>query len=220
MNGGPRPPHRGGFHRPPRQPRHYGHRRTYNGSRRSAGCGSYLVVLIFLIIILLFAVFKSRIKHSDVPISVNSSQDAQTNSNKSSSVNITEYYADSLDWIKDEATLLSGMKEFYTKTGVKPFLYIIEEVNGSKKPTYEALERFSLNLYDELFTDENYFLLVFWEYGNSFMSCYVRGNDTVDVITDDKADILLDSLSQLHNTTLSNEEYFSTAFSKTADTFN
>ena len=42
----------------------------------------------------------------------------------------TDYFADNLFWIDNKAQLEAGMKHFYQKTGVQPFLYITDEVDG------------------------------------------------------------------------------------------
>lgn len=128
----------------------------------------------------------------------------------------TEYYTDQLGWITDKAALLSGMKSFYEQTGVKPFLYLTDTVNGSHEPTDEELNAFTNELYDQLFTDENHFLLVFMEYGDYYMDCYVCGSNAADVIGEDGAEIVLDYIDRYYTSDMEDEEYFSTVFSGSA----
>ena len=50
-------------------------------------------------------------------------------------VNETGYYTDELGWIRSSSTLEKGMKDFYQETGVQPYLYITDTVNGTTSPT-------------------------------------------------------------------------------------
>jgi hypothetical protein len=67
------------------------------------------------------------------------------------SVHETGYFTDELNWIGSKATLTAGMKHFYEKTGVQPYLYITDTVNGSHTPTTAELEAYANGLYDRLF---------------------------------------------------------------------
>lgn len=51
------------------------------------------------------------------------------------------------------------MKHFYDKTGVQPYVYITDTVNGSQYPSSSDLQNYANDLYDELFTDEAHILL-------------------------------------------------------------
>jgi len=136
----------------------------------------------------------------------------------SGSVNETEYYTDTLDWIGNRTKLVSGLRHFYEKTGVQPHLYITDTVNGSHSPSAEDLDEFARNLYDELFTDEAHLLLVFFEYDGGYMDRYVCGTQAKQIIDTEAADILLDYLDRYYyEDGLSDEEYFAKSFSDAAD---
>lgn len=134
------------------------------------------------------------------------------------SVNETAYYTDMLDWIGNRTTLQSGLKHFYQKTGVQPYLYITDTVNGSHDPSQAELEEFANGLYDQLFTDEAHLLLVFFEYDGKYMDWYVCGTQAKTVIDTEAGDILLDYLDRYYYyKNLTDEEYFSSAFRDAAD---
>ena len=134
------------------------------------------------------------------------------------SVNETGYYTDTLGWIGNEERLLQGMRYFYEKTGVQPYLYITDSVNGSHFPSQADLEDFAEGLYDRLFTDEAHLLLVFFEYGGYYMTRGITGVQAKTVIDSEAGDILLDYLDRYYyNENLSDEEYFSKAFHDAAD---
>ena len=74
------------------------------------------------------------------------------------------------------------MEAFFKKTGVKPYLYLTDNVYGSTEPSDKQMDTFANSLYDKLFTDENHFLLVFQEYGDYYMTWYVSGSDAAEVV--------------------------------------
>lgn len=134
------------------------------------------------------------------------------------SVNETGYYTDKLDWIKNETTLVAGLRNFYEKTGVQPYLYITDTVNGSHSPTAEELDEYARGLYGELFTDEAHLLFVFFKYDGKYMDRYVCGTQAKTVIDREAADILLDYVDRYYyDRDLTEDELFSRAFSDAGD---
>ena len=43
------------------------------------------------------------------------------------------------------------MKTFYQKTGVQPYLYITDNIDGSQSPSEADVRDFAFSLYDRLF---------------------------------------------------------------------
>ncbi len=134
------------------------------------------------------------------------------------SVNETPYYTDELGWIGNQTQLLWGLKHFYQKTGVQPHLYITDTVDGTHYPSAEQLDLYARGLYDELFTDEAHLLLVFFEYQSGYMDRYVCGTQAKAIIDQEAADILLDYIDlYYYDDSLTDEQFFSKAFSEAAD---
>jgi len=135
-------------------------------------------------------------------------------------VHETAYYTDELNWIKSESTLESGMKHFYDKTGVQPYLYLTDTVNGSHSPTQDELAAYANSLYDKLFTDEAHILVVFFEYNSNsqYMDYYVTGTQADTVIDKEAGSILLDYIDRYYyDKSLNEDQFFSKAFSDAAD---
>lgn len=132
------------------------------------------------------------------------------------SVHETAYYTDEDgDWIHDPAALEQGMRTFYTKTGVQPYVYILP--NGTSTSVDELTER-AEQLYGELFQDEGHFLLVFCDDGSGSFTCgYTVGTAASAVMDSEALDILADELSYSYNNAATDEEVFSDAFERTAD---
>ena len=191
----------------------------FPGRGRSSGCGcSTLIIVLFVIAVMAVVLYSAG---PNIISSPGSADITRSTVNRvplpAGSVNETDYYTDNLDWIGNRTKLLAGLKNFYQKTGVQPHLYITDTVNGSHNPSMSALDEFANGLYDELFTDEAHLLLVFFEYNERYMDRYVAGTQAKTVIDTEAADILLDYLDRYYyEDSLTDEEYFSKAFSDAA----
>jgi cbb3-type cytochrome oxidase subunit 3 len=182
------------------------------------GCGTVLLVSAIVMVILVVAAYAFNAGGKG---SVGPGITGSTVARKplpAGSVNETAYFTDTLGWIGNRTTLQSGLKYFYQKTGVQPYLYITDMVNGSHDPSLAELEEFANELYDQLFTDEAHLLLVFFEYNGKYIDWYVTGTQAKTVIDTEAGDILLDYLDRYYyDKNLTDEEYFSTAFRDAAD---
>ena len=211
----------GGIFRP-----HFGGGGYYGGGftnprRPSGGSGCGCVTMVFVLVILLivfiavFSILGSMNGDGGSNITVSSVERVPL---PPGSVNETGYYTDEVGWINNETKLISGFKHFYKETGVQPYLYLTDTVNGSHFPTESELESYANSLYDELFTDEAHLLLVFFEYENRYMDWYVAGTQAKSVIDTEAADILLDYVDRYYyEDSLSDEEFFSKSFSDAAE---
>lgn len=138
-----------------------------------------------------------------------------------STVNETDYFTDEAGWISNQTELTKGLKYFYDKTGVQPYVYITDNINGSSSTNLsnEEMSNFANQLYDQLFTDEAHLLLVFYEpVSSQYMDYYVTGTQAKSVIDSEAGDILLDYIDRYYyDNNLSDEEVFSKAFHDSAD---
>ncbi|MDW7655971.1 MAG: hypothetical protein SCM11_02225 [Bacillota bacterium] len=176
------------------------------GSCAGLGCITPLIIIIFATVLLTgvfsFAssgsITKSSIKREPLP---------------RGSVVETGYFTDELGWIQNQTELTSGMSNFYRETGVQPYLYLTDTINGTHYPSDSEVEGFALSLYDELFADEAHLLLIFYEYEGEYATWYVSGVQAKSVIDNEAADILLDYIDRYYYTdSISDEEFFSRSF--------
>lgn len=184
------------------------------------GCGVLIVVLIIVVlfIILISAGIGSFTTNTGGENDITKSTITREALPKGS-VNETDYYTDGLGVINNRTTLLNGMKYFYNETGVQPYLYITDSIGDyTFDPSIEEMQNFINNLYDELFSDEAHLLFVYLEFENSYMTYYICGTQAKSVIDTEAGDILLDYMDRYYyDDSLSYEEFFSKAFSDTAD---
>lgn len=130
---------------------------------------------------------------------------------------VDTWYQDDINWIHDEKTLLKGLKTFYDKTGVQPYLWITDNINGKAKPNTSDFETALKSKYSELFKDEGHVIVCFMESSPSvYATYYWAGSDAKGVIDDEAGEILLDVIDSKYTSDLSDEEMFSKSFSDAA----
>lgn len=130
---------------------------------------------------------------------------------------VDTWYQDDINWIHDEKTLLKGLKTFYDKTGVQPYLWITDNINGKAKPNTSDFEIALKSKYSELFKDEGHVIVCFMESSPSvYATYYWAGSAAKRVIDDEAGEILLDVIDSKYTSDLSDEEMFSKSFSDAA----
>ena len=191
------------------------------GSNDSGGCGCGAIIAVLVVIILasvLFAGIDSC--SSDTGYSDTGTVAASTVEREalpaSASVETAYYTDEDGDWIHNASKLEDGMRYFYKKTGVQPYLYILP--NGTTTSTSDLQAR-AESLYGELFEDDAHFLLVFCDDGDGGFNCgYAVGSQAKTIMDNEAVGILSDYLDRYYSDLdLTEEEIFSNAFSKTAD---
>lgn len=195
-----------------------------NNNQGGSGSGCGVLLIVFAVIMLIsFAILGPETCSTDDYGSSSPSSGSvaastvQREALPASAVNETGYYTDADgDWIHNASTLEDGMRYFYKKTGVQPYLYIDE--NGSVTSSEQITEQ-AQGLYDQLFDDEGHFLLVFCDDGDGgYYYAYGVGTQAKTVMDDQAVGILVDYLDRYYyDMSLSEEEIFSNTFSKTAD---
>lgn len=129
----------------------------------------------------------------------------------------TDYFFDEQGLISSQSQLLTGLKSFYTVTGVQPYVYITDNEDLD--------DAYADSVYDQLFTDEGHFLLLihntYDSLGNeNWDAYYLLGSDAANVIDAD----LMEQFWQYydHNyadTSLTTEQVLSQSFAQTAAVF-
>lgn len=222
------PPRGGGYHSapPPPPPRSRHHHTVvyhdygpdYQPPRKKRSILSTILTLIFIIVFLRVATMLIFSLPSGTSTSITAST-IEREKLDSQYVITTDYYEDHIGWIESGSRLKSGMKSFFDKTGVQPYLYLVETVNGSAHPSDAEMEAFAENLYDELFEDEGHLLVVFQEYdsdGQYFCWC-VAGKQAKTVFDNEARDIFFDYLDSYYYSDLDTSDFFSETFEKTGE---
>lgn len=153
------------------------------------------------------SVASSTVKRSPLPIG---------------SVNETHYYNGDYGqyFMQDKSELEQGLKYFYQKTGVQPYLHFTISIGGSDEvPSARDLSAYSEALYPKLFTDESHLLLVFYySYPkDTFRTYIVTGSKAKSVIDSEAENILTDYIERYYNDGKPFDQLFSMSFSDAAD---
>ena len=132
---------------------------------------------------------------------------------------IDTWYIDDIDWIHNEKTLVNGLKDFYSKTGVQPLLYITDNIDGDLKPSESEFNAKLEEMYSQYFKDDGHVIVCFLESSPSdYASYYVAGSRAKQVIDNEGGEILLDYLDYYYTQdSLSDEQFFAKSFDKAAD---
>ncbi len=119
-----------------------------------------------------------------------------------------QLYLDQLGWIKDKAKLEQGLKTFYEKTGVVPFLILENTKKGED----------NLVVYNETDIDEYQVMVVFSYDEPDYIVSVYPGVKAADIMDEEGCQILRDYIdSYYYNDSMSDEEVFSDAFADAAD---
>lgn len=133
---------------------------------------------------------------------------------------IAEWYEDLAEWIDDPSAVTTGMKRFYDKTGVQPYLIITTSIEGDKDYNVSQVESYMRARYDELFgNDDGHLILLFCEpYDGEYDPYLLVGRNAQKVIDVDAEDIIYGAIDTYYSdTSLSNSKYFGKIFSESAD---
>ncbi len=185
---------------------------TQKGNSGGCGCGCLLMILAFIVAV----VFSSASGGISSDGSIESTIE-RTPMDSSKIVETDYYYYDNLDWIKSPTVLEGGMKIFYEKTGVQPFLIITDNINGNYRPTNAEAKAFMVEVYDLTFEDQGHMMVLFLEAEDDHATWIYCGTDAAKVVDAEARDILYSNIEHEYYSDKSDELMFSTAFSDTAE---
>jgi hypothetical protein len=135
-----------------------------------------------------------------------------------SAVNETEYIRDDAHWLDNGGVTKISMRYFFKETGVQPYLWITEEINGSRDASWDEIEAAMEEMYRNEFTDEGHLLILFYEpYPEEYKTAYLAGSAAKGVIDDEASQIILDCLDEYYYSDLSENAYFAKVFERSAD---
>ena len=189
------------------------------------GCGTLMILVIVIAIILAVFTAMSANRPASTDLDYSSASEITRSTRDREKLSGTTWsndcYTDQLGWISNSATLTDGLRTFYNETGVLPYLYLTDNVNDDYMPTVAEATALAETLYDQLFSDEDHFLLVFVEStdlersGENFVAGYEIGHRARTVMDDEAVSILADYIKAYYYTDgLTDEQYFAKAFSE------
>ena len=131
------------------------------------------------------------------------------------------YYTDELGWFGNGSELESGMKKFYKETGVQPYLYLTDTVDGTHAPSDQQMKDTCEGIYTDLFSDDGHLVLLFRQDDDAYddyQMWVTTGSRAKYVIDTEACNILMDYIEMYyHDDSVSEEGVFGKAFDKAAD---
>lgn len=185
--------------------------------RQSGSFLGNLIVLILVIVIVvgLFSAIRSDAGYDSASIQVSTVDREKLPDTMTKE---TAYFQDDLGWIGNSYQLEEGMKYFYQTTGVFPYLWITDNVDGDSWPSDDKIDEKLNQMYEELFEDEGHAILMYLDAGGGrYITRCLRGASAKTVLDAEATEILLDYLDAYATSDMDDETYFATCFSKAAD---
>lgn len=195
------------------------HSTRYYGGGRSVyvrGGNSTLTMIILIIIfgMAFLNVVTTKLGNGGVP----KSTVERTKLSASECQFVDDWYQDDADWIYSKSKLIKGMQSFYNDTGVQPFLWITDNIDGKARPTESDFENALNQKYDELFDDEGHLIVCFMESSPNVWATYAWAGDAARNVMDDEAiNILHGYFSRYYTSDMEDEEYMATVFRRTGE---
>ena len=216
------PPHTqtGPFHQQPtfqqtqQQQQYQQAQHTYQGKSKSSGSGCLTALLILLIFFAVFALMAGG-GSGGVPKST-----VERTKLDSKYVTKTAYFKDTAGVIGSTSTLEKGLKAFYDKTGVQPYVYFTTDIDGDINPDSDVMDAYCEKLYGELFSDEGHLLVVSYGYDNLGYWYWVGHN--AETVFDAEAREIFETYVDHYGEDLvyddiGIDEFYANVFSDTAD---
>ena len=211
--------HRPSGHAPFPAPRY--HRRSYGPvyGRSSMGCGSlFACVIVFILLIAIVGYLHGFDSVSDGQITASTVE--RTRLPASECKTIDNWFEDNMSpaWVFSDRDLIKGLQTFYDKTGVQPYLVLMPDIDGDVYPTQTEIENKLKDIYDDVMPDGGHIVVGFLEGVPNEYGMGVYAGAQAEIVMDAEArEILMDYLDYYYTSDLDTEEYFATAFEKTAE---
>ncbi len=107
---------------------------------------------------------------------------------------IDTWITDETGLLKDDVNIRESMRYFFEKTGVQPYLWLTDNIDGVKNPTASRIEAKAFAEYNRLFRDEGHLLVMLVTYTSDeylYYMYYLPGDDAWTVFDDEAAEIFM-----------------------------
>ena len=130
-----------------------------------------------------------------------------------------EWYEDNVQWLTKPSSVIAGLKNFYKKTGVQPYVIISDQIGGKGESlTDEEAQAYLEERYDTLFHDEGHLIYLFLEYESGVYKQYLYlGNQAASVIDREAQEIIYDYADYFYTSDLDDNTFFFSIFNESAD---
>lgn len=188
--------------------------------RRGPSFGSIIAVLI-IIMILIAVLSAATSNQSSTKVPDNTTQREPLHG----VVHKTDWYEDELGWVRNRNVLIDGLEDFYSETGIQPYVVLIDYADEFWNGTtlnFDAADDYLEELYEERFTDEGHFVFAYFscfddtQYEMDGEFRYLSGYAADSIMDNEAISILWGNFEKnYYDTSLSIESMFADTFKAT-----
>lgn len=193
----------------------------YGYGYRSGGIGTLIIVaIIFIIYIIINSGNWAQSTKKEIP--KNKTQRIAL----SGAVTKTDWYEDNINWVTSKNVMISGLEEFYKKTGIQPYVLFVpysEEYWQGSNIIATKSDAYLEKVYSEKFKDEAHFIFAYFQCKNDSKNemdgefRYLSGFSADTIMDNEAISILWGHFEKnYYDTSLSLEKMISNTFSETA----
>jgi uncharacterized membrane protein len=207
----------GGWGRPRRGVHHPGGGPVRGGG----GCGCFTIILAVFVLIIAFSLLMQFSGGLTTSVDVPRSTIIRTALPRNAANTPSPRFLDHLGWINNASRLTRGMDDFHRETGVMPFVYITDNLDGNRRPNMTDMENYAQKLFTRglnewNFNEANLVILVF-EYDGGYGHRIVVGNQADTVMDSEAIDILSACIRYYWYADMDACEMFNRAFNRAGD---
>lgn len=124
------------------------------------------------------------------------------------------------DWDLKETSLITSRDAFKSLTGVAPYVYIVDNIDGDYSPSRKQLQSKADELYQNLFEDEVHMLVLFWDYDGNWKYVVSLGDLAAEYMDEEALDIMDHYMSDEYYDAETDTLFFTKTFRKTHEALN
>lgn len=124
------------------------------------------------------------------------------------------------DWDLWESSLTTSRDAFKVSTGVAPYVYIVDNIDGDYSPSRKQLQSKADELYQSLFEDEVHMLVLFWDYGGNWKYVVSLGDLAAEYMDEEALDIMDHYLTEEYYDADTDTLFFTKTFRQTHEALN
>lgn len=166
---------------------------------------SMLIAIVALFVILTFDIWK------DI------SQEASRLPDRNNASGMYTFVDRTHEIYRESRYLTVALKYFYDKTGVAPYVYITDTVNGNNSPSFDEMKQYAANLYDWYIHDKSHVLILIQRNMDRYQVSTVVGEAATEILDEDAVGSLENSLLDSLSRSVSKEASISDGLKMAAD---
>ncbi len=196
----------------------------WGGPGRRGGCGCFSVIVVLIILLIAFSYIRPAFYSSQGNTEVTVSRTERTAVTGTQTYG--DWYVDELGFIDHDTDLTDGLKYFYSKTGIQPYVMLLdydESLWDGGNWNEDAAEQYLAQVYEDTFSDNGHLIFAYFACENDTedmdgMFYFYYGSAAYSIM-DDEAETIFWSYFDMNynNLDLSIAEFIGQTFEETAD---